>query len=934
MGALMQAHDWSATLLGSPVAWPTALKTVAGLMSRCTTPAFVLWGTGLRLLYNDACVELLGPRHPGALGQPFDQACADFHAEIAPLLAQALGGRGANREGLRLLLARNGGSEPAWFNLSCTPFEGADGEVAGVYCALSETTAQVLAGTQHQAQAEHLYSAFEQAPSGMAVVREPSHVYELANSAYRQIVGGDDLAGRPAREVGRPPQTQAQDYLALLDQVYATGKPFIGQRMPLDVAQQPDGHLAQRLVDFVFQPITGAQGAVNGIFIEADDVTERARSEDEMRQSQRNALEAARSLDALLQAVPIGIAMMDLRGKVIRINPASRRLWGAAPQYESMDASGQWRGWEDGAPERRPPPGPCERALGRALRGEEVPPEAVEVEPAGEPGGRRTLLNCAAPLRDARGQIVGAVAAQVDITERARAEEGLRQTAAQYRILADAIPQIVWGALPDGNHDYYNRQWYDYTGVSQGGSNGERWTGLLHAEDLALAVQKWRHSLATGEPFEVQYRLRHHSGEYRWVLGRALAVRDAAGAITRWMGTCTDIHEQKLAQEGLVRSDRLKDEFLAMLAHELRNPLAPIATAADLLSMGQLGEAGVRQLSEVIARQSRHMTRLIDDLLDVSRVTRGQVTLDSKPVDIRSIVTEAVEQVKPLLEAKGHYLELQLSPERSLVSGDRMRLVQVVSNVLNNAIKYTPNGGCIALRTVAEEGQLLLCVRDNGIGMSRELAGMAFELFTQGERTSDRSQGGLGIGLALVQSLVRLHGGTVSIHSEGADLGSEVTIRLPRLPPEDGPRRADDDIDAAPSGIEPLRILVVDDNADAARLLGMFIEMLGHEVMVQFHPVKALESARQFKPHIALLDIGLPDMDGYTLARQMRLIPGVEGAVLAAVTGYSQPKDKRAAFEAGFNFHFAKPVNTRQLESWLAEVVAQIPGRQPLPAQP
>ncbi|CAN5346006.1 hypothetical protein BH10PSE16_BH10PSE16_13060 [soil metagenome] len=389
------------------------------------------------------------------------------------------------------------------------------------------------------------------------------------------------------------------------------------------------------------------------------------------------------------------------------------------------------------------------------------------------------------------------------------------------------------------------------------------------------------------------------------------------------MGTCTDIHEQKLAQAELVQSARLKDEFLAMLAHELRNPLAPIATAADLLSMGSLDEEGVWQLSEVISRQAGHMTRLIDDLLDVSRVTRGQVTLDKQPVDMKSIVTEAVEQVKPLLEAKAHHLEIQLPPQRSMVSGDRTRLVQVLVNVLNNAARYTPNRGRIAMRMVEDGSQLTLCVRDNGLGMSDELIAVAFELFTQGERTSDRTQGGLGLGLALVRSLVRLHGGTVSLQSAGAGLGSELAIVLPRLPLDDEPRRFEaDDAPPDPAG-ESLRIMVVDDNVDAARLLGMFVEMLGHEVFVQFHPASAIECAHQAKPHICLLDIGLPDMDGYALARQLRLIPGMENTLLAAVTGYSQPRDKQAAFAAGFNVHFAKPINAQQLKSWLADVGPQ-----------
>ena len=619
---------------------------------------------------------------------------------------------------------------------------------------------------------------FEQAPSFMAMVREPGHVYELANSAYLRLVGRDEVVGKTFLEIGR--KVEGQDYGALLDEVYATGKPFIGTRMPVIFSQHASGQSERRLIDFIFQPITGPDGVVNGVFIEGNDVTEHARADDK-----------------------------------------------------------------------------------------------------------------------------------------------LRKTASKYHTIANALPQIIWSTQPDGFHDYYNQQWYDYTGVPPGSADGEGWKALFYAEDRPLAMEKWRHCLTTGEFYQIEYRLRHHSGQYRWVLGRAQPIRDAQGLIVRWMGTCTDIHEQKLAQQALQHADRLKDEFLAMLAHELRNPLAPIATAADLLSRGALEQAGVWQLSEVISRQARHMTRLIDDLLDVSRVTRGKVTLDRQPVDLKTIATEALEQIRPQLQAKAHHLDIQLSPECTQVMGDRLRLVQVLVNVLGNAIRYTPNGGRIELRILADDGHLTLRVRDNGIGMSSELLDVAFELFAQGERSSDRSQGGLGIGLALVRSLVQLHGGTVQAQSDGIGMGSEVTVVLPRLPQEEEPRCVDaGDASSRPAG-HSLRILVVDDNVDAARLLGMFIELLGHEVFVQFHPADAIECARQVLPHLCLLDIGLPDMDGYTLARQLRLIPGMQTVVMAAVTGYSQPKDKQAAFAAGFNFHFAKPIDSSQLEAWLAQVAEQ-----------
>ncbi|MDB5884352.1 MAG: putative histidine kinase, hybrid [Polaromonas sp.] len=519
----------------------------------------------------------------------------------------------------------------------------------------------------------------------------------------------------------------------------------------------------------------------------------------------------------------------------------------------------------------------------------------------------------------------GELAVQRNLASQIKAEADLRAILGKYHAVVNALPQIIWSAQPDGFHDYCNQQWHDFTGVPQGATDGDGWTNLFHSEDLKRVLEKWRHCLATGDAYEIEYRLRHCSGQYRWVRGAARPVRNGQGAIIRWIGTFTDIQAQKQAEENLQNSDRRKDEFLAMLAHELRNPLMPIATAADMLARGTLNNAAVMELSRVVERQARHMTQLIDDLLDVSRVTRGLVSLDNKPVDLKAVVADALEQIRPALKSKAHQLDVQLPPGSTRVMGDRLRLVQVLVSVLGNAIKYTPTAGRIALQMVAGEGHWTLRVRDNGIGMSAELVELAFELFTQGERSPDRSQGGLGIGLALVRSLVGLHGGSVRLQSAGAGLGSEVAIQLPRLMQHHEP--ACNEADDSPPARAPklLRILVVDDNVDAARLLGMFLGLLGHEVFVRFHPADALECACKAVPDVCLLDIGLPDMDGYALARQLRSMPGMQHVAMAAVTGYSQPRDKKAAIAAGFDAHFAKPVDSHQLKTWLASVVGQDP---------
>jgi len=503
-------------------------------------------------------------------------------------------------------------------------------------------------------------------------------------------------------------------------------------------------------------------------------------------------------------------------------------------------------------------------------------------------------------------------------SERLRSEVALQESEAKFRIMADAMPQMLWSALPDGFHDYYNQRWYDFTGIAPGGGNGHGWRDILHPDDRAGCWELWQHCLRSGDFFEIQYRLRHRSGSYRWTLGRALPVRGDGGRILRWMGTCTDIHDQKLAEERLREADARKDEFLAMLAHELRNPLAPISAAAQLLQLGALDDGRVRQASQVIGRQVQHLTSLVDDLLDVSRVTRGLIHLGRVPVDIGDVVAEAIEQVMPLVRAREHRLDLRPSPDIPLVLGDKKRLVQVVVNLLNNAVKYTREGGQLLLETEVRGAQVLIRVSDNGIGMAPELVTRAFDMFAQAERSPDRSSGGLGLGLALVKSLVGLHEGNVSCDSAGPGHGSSFTVSLPRHFPWGHPGGAPAPATAAPASSSCLRILVVDDNADAATTLSMLLEAAGHRVSTEFGSQAALERARVEAPQVCILDIGLPAMDGNALARCLRSMPETSHSMLVAVTGYGQDSDRRQTLAAGFDHHLVKPVDTRELSAILA----------------
>jgi CheY-like chemotaxis protein/two-component sensor histidine kinase len=355
-----------------------------------------------------------------------------------------------------------------------------------------------------------------------------------------------------------------------------------------------------------------------------------------------------------------------------------------------------------------------------------------------------------------------------------------------------------------------------------------------------------------------------------------------------------------------------------MLAHELRNPLAPIVSAARMLAAVADDAGKVRHLGQIVTRQAEHMSNLVTDLLDVSRVTSGLVKLVRERVDIRQVVDESIEQVMPFMDAKRHKLTLSSSMKSALVMGDRKRLVQVVTNLMQNAAKYTPDGGEISVAIDANAERLDISIRDNGIGMDAELLPFVFDLFTQERRSSDRAQGGLGLGLALVKSLVTLHDGQVQARSDGRERGSTFTVSLPLI--EALPHEIAAEMHSPSAVPKQLKMLVVDDNVDAADLLAMFLETSGHKVVVQYSSADALETAAVEKYDVFLLDIGLPDMDGNELARRLRMSSQSAHATLIAVTGYGQEYDKESSIAAGFDYYFVKPANPNLLVNLLAGI--------------
>jgi PAS domain S-box-containing protein len=408
-------------------------------------------------------------------------------------------------------------------------------------------------------------------------------------------------------------------------------------------------------------------------------------------------------------------------------------------------------------------------------------------------------------------------------------------------------------------------------------------------------------------------------------------IRAADGTVIGASKVARDISERREAEEALRRSeealreaDRRKDEFLALLAHELRNPLAPIRYA--LAANGKPGRttAQRRQADEIIERQVSHMSRLLDDLLDVSRVTRGRLELKRSATELTSVIGAAIETVRPLLDEKHHTLVLDLPSEPVRLEADAVRLAQIFSNLLINSAKYTPAGGRIQLRAFQERQTVVVSVSDNGIGISADMLPRLFTMFTQCPTTSSLSVGGLGVGLSLVRGLVTLHGGTVEARSAGRGSGSEFIVRLPTGLPAAAPAVYDADADT-PLSDGALKILVVDDNHDAANACAMLLQALGHQVQTAYTGRGALQLASTFRPHALLLDIGLPDVDGYKLAEQMRATAWGRRAVLVAVTGWGQEQDRLQATQAGFDQHLVKPLSAETVQLLLHSLLRNDP---------
>lgn len=522
------------------------------------------------------------------------------------------------------------------------------------------------------------------------------------------------------------------------------------------------------------------------------------------------------------------------------------------------------------------------------------------------------------PVEDKSGEIVGFAKITRDISVRKMAERALKDSEAKFRIMTDAMPQMVWSALPDGKQDYINRQWFHFTGVGDKNDARKEWLELVHPDDKGVVRETWQYSISSGDNFEGQFRLQHRSGNYRWALGRALPVRNEQGRVTRWMGTLTDIHEQKRAETALYESARRKDEYLAMLAHELRNPLAPIRNSTELLRRLCKTEDAIVGGLEVIDRQVVHMTRLIDDLLDVARISRGKIELRKENFELGELVHHTANDFKADYENKGVDLSIIIPDKAIQIYADRTRIAQAVGNLLHNALKFTEPQGqvCVSLieETLNDKPFGIVTVRDTGIGIEPNLLEQLFEPFVQGNQDLARSKGGLGLGLALIKGFANLHGGNVRASSAGPGCGSEFIFQVPLLTGINPVRQP------APERVTsiPLNVVLIDDNRDMVETLAALLSLDGHEVKCAYDGESGLQLVKSIKPDLIFCDIGLPGgCDGYAVARSVREDSAISNTFMVALSGYGQEKDKKLALESGFDEHLLKPVDFNGLTTMI-----------------
>ena len=530
-------------------------------------------------------------------------------------------------------------------------------------------------------------------------------------------------------------------------------------------------------------------------------------------------------------------------------------------------------------------------------------------------------------LIDSSAKIVGGALIHTrcftrDVTDRNRDNEELQKHEARFRSIVGLLPELMWMASSTGETNWISEEWGQYTGVPVSDLLGLNWLEMvIHPADVNNTLKTIQTEVQEGAAFLLEHRIRRHDGVYLWFRTRGVPIRDENDNIMFWFCTADDIESFKDTEAKLIEADRRKDEFLAMLSHELRNALSPVRTSMDILRVPGVDSETVEDAYQLIERHVKHIVRLVDDLLDASRVVEGAIQLRNEIFDVSSVVSQAIKGIRPMMESRSQQLTVRMAKEPLLVDADPVRITQIVINLLDNACKYTNPHGTIEVIITRKDDHAVLVIRDDGIGIAREMLTKIFDLFQQGEQSRSRQLSGLGIGLSIVKKLVTLHGGFIVATSDGEGKGSEFTVQLPlsqslpHLIPECG--RVQERRGHSPSST---KVLVVDDNHDIAFSLSTLLRLQGYEVEVASNGLLALELLKSYQPDIAFVDIRMPHMNGFELARHIRKTAKTAAIKLVATTGAGRPSDIHDALESGFDLYLLKPITLQNLMQLLDEM--------------
>jgi len=753
----------------------------------------------------------------------------------------------------------------------------------------------------------------ENIPAGLILTDAPSGRIVMANPRLEQMVGHPLIS---------PPGIEEQrDWVAY----HSVGQLFQNHEYPL--AQSLRGETVQNFEALYSRsdgswkgwlrvstvPVRDASDNIIGVVGIATDISEEKQAREALRQSQER-------LKMAQKAAHIGTFEWDIQTNVIISSEEIEAIYGLSPG----SFVGNYKAWTELVH-----PEDLERAEEDVQHALEYGEYISEWRVIWPDSSIHWIHGRGKVYYDGAGQPLYLFGIHKDVTERKLIDEKLR--ASEHRL------KIALAAVQMGT---YHRDWrtndLDCSAVCKanfGQSPDATFTSddmveAIHPDDRDRVRAVVQQAEQNREEFQEEVRVIWPDGSLHWIFFCGRVMYETDGQPLYSDGVTLDVTERKVLEESLrhkTESLHRKDEFLATLAHELRNPLAPIRNSVQILTKCSDDPAMVAQSCEVLDRQVRHMVRLLDDLLDVSRVDRGKITLQKAPVDLAQVVSAAVEGSRPLIEARRHKLMISLPESPLFVEADATRLAQVLSNLLNNAAKYTDDGGRIDLIAERVNAEMRLRVRDNGIGIPPEKLPQVFEMFAQVESDTERSQGGLGIGLTLARRLVEMHGGKIEAHSAGLGKGSEFVVRMPALtePLAEPIRKPVENLSRQAANVLR-RVLIVDDNKDSAESLAALLRLDGHEVCLAYDGLTALEEARAFQPDFMFLDINLPEMDGYEVARRLRLDPELRGITLVAMTGYGQKEDRRRTQKAGFDHHFVKPID----HDMIYELMLSLPANQ------